>query len=154
LTNFATIRQSIRRLSTIDRWESDGTLEKFTKKERLRILRERDKLRTLFGGIEQMNRLPGMLYIVDIVREHIAVSEARILGIPTVALVDTNADPELVDYPIPANDDSIAGIELFTRIIADAVLEGRHLAQQRGKDLEALMQEHEPKGSELSNTKS
>ncbi len=154
LTNFATIRQSIRRLSTIDRWEADGTLEKFTKKERLRILRERDKLRTLFGGIEQMNRLPGMLYVVDIVREHIAVSEARILGIPTVALVDTNADPELVDYPIPANDDSIAGIELFTRIIADAVLEGRHLAQQRGKDLEALMQEHEPKGSELSNTKS
>jgi len=145
LTNFTTIRQSIRRLATIDKWEADGTLEQFTKKERLQLLREREKLRLLFGGIEQMNRLPGMLYIVDIVREHIAVKEARILGIPSVAIVDTNADPEAVDYPIPANDDSVAVIDLITRIIADAVLEGRHLARQRGKDLEALLEEHEAK---------
>ncbi|MEN3026881.1 MAG: 30S ribosomal protein S2 [Chlorobiota bacterium] len=143
LTNFSTIRQSIRRLATIDKWEVDGTLEQFTKKERLQLLRERDKLRTLFGGIEQMNRLPGMLYVVDIVREHIAVKEARILGIPTVGIVDTNADPEAVDYPIPANDDSVAAVELFTRIIADAVIEGRHVARQRGKDVEALLEEHE-----------
>lgn len=143
LTNFTTIRQSIRRLNQIDKWEADGTLEQFTKKERLQLLREREKLRVLFGGIETMNRLPGMLYVVDIVREHIAVKEARILGIPTVGIVDTNADPEAVDYPIPANDDSIAAIELFTRIIADAVIEGRHLARQRGKDLEALIEEHE-----------
>ncbi len=140
LTNFSTIRQSIRRLNQIDKWEADGTLEQFTKKERLQLLREREKLRILFGGIETMNRLPGMLYVVDVVREHIAVKEARILGIPTVGIVDTNADPEAVDYPIPANDDSLAAIELFTRIIADAVLEGRHLARQRGQDLELLLE--------------
>ncbi len=144
LTNFTTIRQSIRRLATIDRWEAEGVLEQFTKKERLQLLRERDKLRLLFGGIEQMTRLPGMLYIVDIVREHIAVKEARILGIPAVGIVDTNADPEAVDYPIPANDDSVATIELITRIIADAVIEGRHIARQRGKDIEALIEEHQP----------
>lgn len=152
LTNFSTIRQSIRRLNQIDKWEADGTLEQFTKKERLQLLREREKLRILFGGIEMMNRLPGMLYVVDIVREHIAVKEARILGIPTVGIVDTNADPEAVDYPIPANDDSIAAIELFSRIIADAVLEGRHLAQQHGKDFEALLQEQET-SSERGSTR-
>ncbi|MCS6966539.1 MAG: 30S ribosomal protein S2 [Candidatus Kapabacteria bacterium] len=145
LTNFSTIRQSIRRLATIDKWEADGTLEQFTKKERLQLLREREKLRTLFGGIEQMNRLPGMLYIVDIVREHIAVKEAHILGIPTVGIVDTNADPEAVNYPIPANDDSVATIDLFTRVVADAVIEGRHLARQHGKDLEALLEGQEQK---------
>ncbi len=143
LTNFTTIQQSIRRLSVIDKWESDGTLEQFTKKERLQLLRERDKLRLLFGGIERMNRLPGMLYVVDVVREHIAVKEARILGIPSVAIVDTNADPEWVDYPIPANDDSVATIDLLTRTIADAVIEGRHVARQRGKDIESLMEESE-----------
>ncbi len=143
LTNFSTVRQSIRRLATIDKWEADGTLEQFTKKERLQILRERDKLRLLFGGIEQMNRLPGMLYVVDIVREHIAVKEARLLGIPTVGIVDTNADPEAVDYPIPANDDAVGAVELFTRIVADAVLEGRHIARQRGKDIEQLLEEYE-----------
>lgn len=143
LTNFSTIRQSIRRLATIDKWEADGTLEQFTKKERLQILRERDKLRLLFGGIEQMNRLPGMLYVVDVVREHIAVKEARLLGIPTVGIVDTNADPEAVDYPIPANDDAVRAVELFTHIVADAVLEGRHIARQRGKDIEQLLEERE-----------
>lgn len=134
LTNFATIRKSIKRLESIDKMEVDGTFEKITKKERLLLSRERERLRKFFGGIEDMTRLPGALFVVDIRKEHIAINEARILGIPVFALVDTNCDPEEVNYPIPANDDSVKTIELFAKVMADAVVEGRELAKIRKAD--------------------
>ncbi len=131
LTNFVTIRSSIRRLETIEKMEEDGTLEKLRKKERLMLQREKQKLLKVFEGIREMNILPGALFIVDIKREHLAVAEARKLDIPIIALVDTNCDPTLVRYPIPANDDSVQTIELITKTIADAILEGSHIAKER-----------------------
>ncbi len=138
LTNFITIRKSIKRLNAIDKMEIDGTFERLTKKERLMLNRERDRLRKVFGGIEEMTRTPGALFVVDIKKEHIALQEAKVLGIPIIAVVDTNTDPDLVDYPIPANDDSIRTVELITRIIADAVIEGSTLSRVRNAELEAI----------------
>ncbi len=124
LTNFQTIRKSIRRMEAIQRQEADGSLAQLKKKERLMRRREREKLERVLGGISEMNRLPGAIFVVDIRREHIAVSEARKLNIPIIALADTNCDPDLVDFPIAANDDAVKSIALFTRVIADAILEG------------------------------
>lgn len=129
LTNFTTIRKSIKRLATIDKMEIDGTFDKITKKERLMRNREREKLRRVFGGIENMTRLPGILFVVDVKKEHLAIKEAKTLGIPVIGIVDTNSDPDLIDYPIPANDDSIRTIELVAGAIAAAVLEGREIAK-------------------------
>ncbi len=137
LTNFITIRKSIKRLNAIDKMEVDGTFERLTKKERLMMNRERDRLRKVFGGIETMNRTPGALFVVDIKKEHIALKEAKVLGIPIIAMVDTNTDPDLVDFPIPSNDDSIKAIELITKIIADAVIEGSSLLKIRNAELAA-----------------
>lgn len=137
LTNFITIRKSIKRLNAIDKMEIDGTFERLTKKERLMLNRERERLRKVFGGIETMNRIPGALFVVDIKKEHIALKEAKVLGIPIIAMVDTNTDPDLVDFPIPANDDSIKSIELITKIIADAVIEGSSLMKIRNAELAA-----------------
>jgi small subunit ribosomal protein S2 len=124
LTNFSTIRKSVKRLHNIEKQETDGTFEKITKKEILFLSRERDKLKKVLGGIETMNRLPGALFIVDIRKESIAVNEARKLNIPIFAIVDTNCDPDDIDYIIPANDDAVKTIELITSTISDAVLEG------------------------------
>lgn len=129
LTNFLTIRKSIRRIDSLEKMEGDGTLDKLKKKERLVLSREQAKLDRVFGGIREMTRLPGALFIVDIKKEHIAVNEARKLGIPIFAIVDTNTDPNLVDYPIPANDDSVRAIEVITKALADAVLEGKEYAR-------------------------
>lgn len=137
LTNFATIRKSIKRLNQVDKMEVDGTFEKITKKERLLLGRERDRLRKVFGGIEVMNRLPGAIFVVDIKKEHLAIKEAKILGIPVIAIVDTNCDPEEVDFPIPANDDSVKTIELITSIMADAVIEGTKIAKIHAAELGA-----------------
>ncbi len=137
LTNFATIRKSIKHLASIDKMEVDGTFDKLTKKERLMKSRERDRLRKIFGGIEDMVRLPGALFIVDIRKEHIAIKEAKTLGIPVIAIVDTNCDPDLVDYPIPANDDSVRAIELLTKTMADALLEGREIYRSKAAELGA-----------------
>ena len=137
LTNFATIRKSIKRLNTIDKMEIDGTFEKLTKKERLLLTREKDRLRKVFGGIEDMTRLPGALLIGDIKKDHIAVKEEKNLGIPVISLVDTNCDPESVDFPIPANDDSMKTIDLIYKVMADAVLEGSELAKARAAELSA-----------------
>ena len=93
--------------------------------------RERDRLRKVFGGIEDMTRLPGLIVVVDIKKEHIAIKEAKTLGIPVIGIVDTNSDPEEVDYPIPANDDSIRTIELITKVLGDAIIEGREIAKTR-----------------------
>lgn len=144
LTNFTTIRRSIKRLNTIDKMEIDGTFEKLTKKERLLLVRERERLRKVFGGIEQMMTTPSALFIVDIKKEHIAVKEARLLGIPIVAIVDTNCDPELVDYPIAANDDSKMTIALITKVIADAVYEGKQVYAEKTREFLA-----EPKVTEI-----
>ena len=124
LTNFQTIRKSIRRMEDIQKMEQDGTLDKLKKKERLMKLREKDKLEKVLGGISKMAKLPGAVYIVDINREHIAVKEARKLGIPIISIVDTNCDPDLVDFPVPANDDALKSIDLITSVIASAASEG------------------------------
>ncbi len=125
LTNFQTIRKSIRRMEELQKMEQDGTLNQLKKKERLMKLREREKLEKILSGIADMPRLPGALFVVDINREHIAVKEARRLGIPIIAMVDTNCDPDLVDFPIPANDDAVKSIDLITSVIARAVSEGQ-----------------------------
>lgn len=131
LTNFSTIRKSIKRLEAIDKMEVDGTFEKITKKERLLLTRKKDRLRKMFGGIEDMTRLPGALLIVDIKKDHIAVNEAKILDIPVISLVDTNCDPELVDYPIPANDDSIRTIELIFGTMANTIKDAFEISKLR-----------------------
>jgi small subunit ribosomal protein S2 len=124
LTNFQTIRGSLRRMETLRREDADGTGAQLKKKERLMRSREFEKLDRVLGGISDMGRLPGALFVVDVKREHIAVDEARKLGIPIIALVDSNVDPDLVDFPIPANDDAMKSVQLFTRVIADACAEG------------------------------
>lgn len=125
LTNFTTVRKSIARLEWIDQMERDGNFKFITKKEVGYLVKEREKLVRNLTGIRQMKQLPGALFIIDTKKEEIALHEARILGIPTVALIDTNCDPELVDYPIPGNDDAIRAIKLFCDLVAQAVTEGR-----------------------------
>ena len=125
MTNFATIRGSLRRMETLRREEADGTTAQLKKKERLMRSRELEKLDRVLGGIADMGKLPGAIFVVDVKREHIAVDEARKLNIPIIALVDSNVDPDLVDYPIPANDDAMKSVALFTRVIADAIIEGQ-----------------------------
>ncbi|MBK6291853.1 MAG: 30S ribosomal protein S2 [Candidatus Kapabacteria bacterium] len=137
LTNFTTIRKSIKRLGAIDKMEIDGTFEKITKKERLMLGRERDRLRKVFGGIEDMTRIPGLLFVVDIKKEHLAIKEAKILGIPVIGIVDTNSDPGEADFPIPANDDSIKSVDLITKVIADAIAEGREIARVKTAEFSA-----------------
>jgi small subunit ribosomal protein S2 len=136
LTNFRTIKQSIARLKELEAAETDGTFEKLVKHEVLSLRRERDKLEASLGGIKNMDRLPDALFVIDIGHENIAVQEAKKLGIPVVAVVDTNYDPNLVDYPIPGNDDAIRAVQLYARAAADAVLEGKAAAPivARGDD--------------------
>ncbi len=131
LTNFKTIRQSVEKLKKIESWFEDGTIERFVKKERLRLERLKNKLEKNLAGIKDMETLPQALYIVDPVYEDIAVKEARKLGIPIVAIVDTNCDPDLIDYIIPGNDDAIRAIKLITSKIADACLEGLEIYKEK-----------------------
>ncbi len=126
MTNFQTIRKSIRRMEEIERMERDGILDKLKKKEKLLRLREHEKLENTLGGIRDMANLPGAIYIVDVKREEIAVNEARNLGIPIIAMVDTNGNPKNIDYPVPVNDDALSSIELVTSTITDAIMEGLH----------------------------
>jgi small subunit ribosomal protein S2 len=130
LTNFSTIRKSIKRLTNIEKQETDGTFDKITKKERLYLTREKDKLKKVLEGIENMSRLPGAMFVVDIKKEAIAIKEAHRLNIPVFAVVDTNCDPDDVDYVIPANDDAVKTIELIVKIMADAVIEGSAKAKE------------------------
>ncbi len=131
LTNFRTIRQSVEKLKRIEQWMEDGTIERFPKKERLKLERLRQKLERNLGGIKDMESLPQVLYVVDPKKEEIAVLEARKLGIPVVAITDTNCDPDLIDYIIPGNDDAIRAIKLLTSRIADAVLEGLEIYREK-----------------------
>ena len=125
LTNFQTIRKSIRRMEDLSKMEDEGIFDQLKKKERLMMNREREKLEKVLLGIAEMPRLPGAIFLVDVRREHIAIDEARKLNIPVIAMVDTNCDPDLVEFPIPANDDALRSIELITTKIADAVNEGK-----------------------------
>ena len=126
LTNFQTIQKRIKRLKQLEQMEQDGTFEVLTKKEVLALRHEMEKLEKFLGGIKEMNRLPGALYVVDPRKERIAVAEARKLNIPIVAIVDTNCDPDEIDYVIPGNDDAIRAVRLLTGRMADAVIEGSH----------------------------
>jgi len=130
LTNFRTVKQSVSRLKEIETMATDGSFDKLVKHEVMGLLREKDKLDKSLGGIKNMSALPDALFVVDIGHENIAVLEAKKLGIPVVAVVDTNYDPSLVDYAIPGNDDAIRAVQLYTRAIADAVLEGKAAAPQ------------------------
>lgn len=122
LTNFKTIRQSINKLEKIESMEADGTMEAFSKKEVLRIMKKKEKLMAVLSGIRTMRKSPALVFIVDSIKENIAVNEARRLRIPIGAIVDTNCDPDNIDYPIPANDDAIKSVQLIAKTIADAVL--------------------------------
>ena len=124
MTNFSTIRKSVKKMNTIDRMLADGSLTSVTKKERLTLTRERNKLEKVLGGIANLNRIPSAIFIVDIHHEHIALAEAKKLGMKTFAMVDTNSDPSLVDYPIPANDDASKSIAMITRYMTNAVKAG------------------------------
>lgn len=138
LTNFATIRKAIRKMGAIDKMATDGTFDTMSKRERLMITRQREKLERDLGSIADLTRLPSAIFIVDIVKEHIAVNEAHRLNIPTFAIVDTNANPKEVDFAIPGNDDAAKAIELIVKAMTDAVAEG--LAERKagkGKDDDA-----------------
>jgi small subunit ribosomal protein S2 len=130
LTNFATIRKSIKHLQNIEKMESDGTFEKITKKERLVLTREKDKLRKVLDGVETLQKMPGALFIVDIKKESIAVNEALKLNIPIFAIVDTNCDPDPIDFVIPANDDASRAIDTISKVMADAIIEGNAKAKE------------------------
>jgi small subunit ribosomal protein S2 len=136
LTNFATVRKSIKKMSNIDKMTKDGTFDVLSKKEKLMIQRERIKLEALLGGIADLNRLPAALFIIDVKKEHISVAEAMKLNIPTFAMVDTNSDPSNIDFPIPANDDATKSITLIMDVIMKAIHEGLD-ERKREKDEEA-----------------
>jgi len=125
LTNFQTIKMSIRYLRSLERMRDDGTFEKLSKKEVIRLEKKRLQLEKIFSGIKEMNRLPGLMFVVDTKKEQIAVAEARRLGIPVLGVVDTNCDPEDVTLAIPGNDDAIRSIRLFARFVADTAIEAR-----------------------------
>jgi small subunit ribosomal protein S2 len=158
LTNFSTIRKSIKRLNNIEKQETDGTFDKITKKERLFLTREKDKLKKVLEGVESMSRLPGALFVVDIKKEAIAVQEAHRLNIPVFAIVDTNCDPDEVDYVIPANDDAVKTIEVITKTMADAILAGtakaKELKAEEAAEKERLKKEREAERKEEAARKS
>ncbi|MCO6485484.1 MAG: 30S ribosomal protein S2, partial [Saprospiraceae bacterium] len=141
MTNFSTIRKSVKKMQNIERMLGDGSLTSITKKERLTLSREHEKMNKVLGGISELNRLPHALFVVDIHHEHIAVAEANRLGIKTIAMVDTNSDPNLVDFPIPANDDSSRSIQVITRILTSAIKEG--LAERQANKENLVEEESE-----------
>jgi small subunit ribosomal protein S2 len=132
LTNFQTVQKSIKRLKDLEAMQTDGRYEKLTKKERIKLDREREGLNKNLSGIKSMNRLPDIVFIIDVRKEEIAVAEANRLGIPIVAVVDTNCSPEGIDYVIPGNDDALRAVRLFASRIADSILEGQQIATEGG----------------------
>ncbi len=140
LTNFRTIRQSINRLKELEAMETDGSFERLVKKEVLELTRERDRLEQNLGGIKNMGSLPDAMFVIDIGHEDIAVAEARKLGIPVIAVVDSNNNPELVDYVIPGNDDAIRSVRLYAQLAADAILEGKASVPQVAGDKDEFVE--------------
>ena len=144
LTNFATIRKAVRKMTSIEKMETDGTFENISKKERLQFTRQKDKLQKNLGSIADLTRLPAALFVIDINKEHIAVKEAKRLNIPCFAIVDTNSDPTLVDFPIPANDDSSKSIGAILDIACGAISEGlteRKAAKDKAGDVKPAKKE-------------
>jgi small subunit ribosomal protein S2 len=132
LTNFQTVQKSIKRLKDLEAMQTDGRYEKLTKKERIKLDRERESLNKNLSGIKSMSRLPDAIFIIDVKKEEIAVAEANRLGIPIVAVVDTNCSPEGIDYVIPGNDDALRAVRLFASRISDAIVEGNQIATEGG----------------------
>ncbi len=130
MTNFSTIRRSVKKMENIDRLLADGSLTSITKKEKLTLTRERNKLEKVLGGVAKLNRLPSAMFVVDITNEHLAITEAQKLGIRTFAMVDTNSNPNLVDFPIPANDDASKSIKIITDYVVGAIKTGLEERQQ------------------------
>jgi len=149
LTNLRTIRKSVRRLEDIEAMSQDGTYEYISKKEALRYEREKAKLNKVLSGFREMDRLPGLLFVVDTRKEKIAVNEANKLDIPIVGILDTNADPERIAYPIPGNDDAIRAIRLITAFAADAILDAR-ASMLEGRDAADVAVSHESAGAEAT----
>ena len=162
LTNFQTIKQSIRKLEVIQKMEEEGQLDLLTKREALVLKRKKEKLMNYLGGIKDMKGAPDMIFVIDTVKEKIAVKEANRLGIPVVAPIDTNCDPDVIDYPIPGNDDAIRSIQLFCREMCEAIIEGKEIlaqdqedeadvpTEEKNKDTQEEKVEEEPKAKEES----
>ncbi len=142
MTNFATIRKSVKKLNNIDKMLSDGSLTSVTKKERLTLTRERDKLEKVIGGVAGLNRIPSAMYIVDVYNEHLALAEAKKLGMTTFGMVDTNSNPNSIDFPIPSNDDSSASIEIVTNYLVGCIQEG---LSERNKEKDSKKKEEDAK---------
>ena len=145
LTNFKTIRRRIERLQELEAMETDGTFDVLPKKEVVLLKKEMDKLNKNLGGIKEMTELPGVIFVVDPKKEHIAILEARKLNIPVIGLVDTNCDPDDVDYVIPGNDDAIRAVKLITDVMANAIIEGR-----QGESLDSDSESEEQQVQESS----
>jgi small subunit ribosomal protein S2 len=141
LTNFQTVQKSIKRLKDLEAMQTDGRYEKLTKKERIKLDRERESLNKNLSGIKSMNRLPDAVFIIDVRKEEIAVAEASRLGIPIVAVVDTNCSPEGIDYVIPGNDDALRAVRLFASRISEAILEGQQIATEGAVVAESASEE-------------
>lgn len=154
LTNFQTIKRQIRRLKDLEQGQEEGTFEFFTKKERLLLERERVKLERNLSGLKQMGRLPGALFVVDAKKERIAVAEANKLGIPIVAIVDTNADPDLISVPIAGNDDAIRSVSLITGALSDAIAEARAMRPAREEAEEAEYATYSTDGGSVEGAES
>lgn len=164
LTNFSTIRKSIKHMKNIEKKETDGTFEKITKKERLTLERQKMKLKSVLEGIEDMRQLPGAIFVVDTKKEHIAVKEANVLGIPVFAIVDTNCDPDTIHHVIPGNDDASKSIQVITKTIADAITEAnqhvvavqkevKEVDEERVKDETRMKYEEDEKFAKLKGGK-
>jgi small subunit ribosomal protein S2 len=147
LTNFQTVQKSIKRLKDLDVMQTDGRYEKLTKKERIKLDRERQSLEKVLSGIKSMTRLPDLVFVIDVRKEEIAVAEANKLGIPVIAVVDTNCSPEGIDYVIPGNDDALRAVRLFAARIADAVLEGQQMLTEGGATADQQAQEKTETGA-------
>jgi small subunit ribosomal protein S2 len=143
LTNFPTIRKAVKKMSTIDKMSKDGTFDNLSKREKLQITRQRAKLEKNLGSIADLTRLPAALFVIDVMKEHIAVREANRLGIPVFAMVDTNSDPTLIDFIIPANDDATKSIELILAVVCQAIDEGLQEAKATKDDSEAAEPEED-----------
>jgi small subunit ribosomal protein S2 len=150
LTNFTTVRKSLKKMSTIDRMVKEESYNNINKKEKLMMSREREKLQKILGGISDQTRLPAALFVVDVKKEHIAIAEAQRLGIPVIGIVDTNSDPSSIDYPIPANDDAYKSIAIITGAISKAVEEGlmeRKMEKETSNDKEDVAEQVETVGA-------
>ena len=144
LTNYDTIKKRIDKLHELNRMEEDGTMNSYPKKEIIQLKGERDKLEKFLGGIKNMTRIPDLLFIIDPKKEKIAIQEAHILGIPTIAVIDTNCDPDEIDFPIPGNDDAIRAVKLLTETLANAVIEGKQGEVPMVEEAEEVVETEEP----------